>query len=81
MPELWDAGCDLDNLFELMPETPATDAALAAIRKESHIAGLEAAANRIGVISLKYLPGQKQELIKAIGRDVLRYAVELREAN
>lgn len=29
--ELWDAGCDLDNLLGLIPETPATDAALAAI--------------------------------------------------
>ncbi|WP_061799465.1 hypothetical protein [Serratia ficaria] len=29
--ELWDAGCDLDNLFGLMPENPATDAAIAAI--------------------------------------------------
>lgn len=61
-------------------ETPATSAALAAIRTDSHIAGLEAAANRIGVISLNYKPGQKQELIKAIGRDVLQYAIELREA-
>lgn len=65
----------LDDIVE------EVDAAIAAIRKESHIAGLEAAANRIGVISLKHLPGQKQELIKAIGRDVLRYAAELREAN
>ncbi|MGP0981149.1 MULTISPECIES: hypothetical protein [unclassified Serratia (in: enterobacteria)] len=64
-----------------MPETPATDAALAAIRTESHIAGVEAAANRIGVISLKYNPGQKHELIKAIGREVIKYATELREAN
>ncbi|PHY81392.1 hypothetical protein CS371_17735 (plasmid) [Serratia marcescens] len=61
-------------------ETPATDAALAAIRKESHIAGIQAAADRIGVISLKYKPGQKQELIKAIGREVFQYANELREA-
>ncbi|MGE2220420.1 hypothetical protein AB4J75_09600 [Serratia marcescens] len=61
-------------------ETPATDAALAAIRTESHIAGVEAAANRIGVISLKYNPGQKHELIKAIGREVIKYAAELREA-
>lgn len=61
-------------------ETPATDAALAAIRKESHIAGIQAAADRIGVISLKYKPGQKQELIKAIGREVFQYATELREA-
>lgn len=60
--------------------SPATDAALAAIRKESHIAGIQAAADRIGVISLKYKPGQKQELIKAIGRDVFQYANELREA-
>lgn len=60
--------------------TPATDAALAAIRTESHIAGVEAAANRIGVISLKYNPGQKHELIKAIGREVIKYAAELREA-
>jgi hypothetical protein len=30
--ELWDAGCDLDNLLGLIPETPATDAALAAIQ-------------------------------------------------
>ncbi|CAI2141247.1 hypothetical protein [Serratia marcescens] len=63
-----------------LPETPATDAALAAIRTESHIAGVEAAANRIGVISLKYNPGQKHELIKAIGREVIKYATELREA-
>ncbi|MFE0769913.1 hypothetical protein [Serratia bockelmannii] len=60
-------------------ETPATSAALAAIRTESHIAGVEAAANRIGVISLKYNPGQKHELIKAIGREVIKYATELRE--
>ncbi|MGP1238849.1 hypothetical protein [Serratia sp. CY37869] len=60
--------------------TPATDAVLAAIRTESHIAGVEAAANRIGVISLKYNPGQKHELIKAIGREVIKYATELREA-
>ncbi|MBH3300437.1 hypothetical protein I5N20_10365 [Serratia marcescens] len=33
--ELWDAGCDLDNLLGLIPETPATDAALAAIRNEA----------------------------------------------
>ncbi|HEI9781111.1 TPA: hypothetical protein SLN38_000500 [Serratia marcescens] len=63
-----------------LPETPATDAALAAIRTESHIAGVEAAANRIGVISLKYNPGQKHELIKAIDREVIKYATELREA-
>jgi len=63
-----------------MPETPATDAALAAIRTESHIAGVEAAANRIGVISLQYKAGQKQELIRAIGRAVFQYATELREA-
>jgi hypothetical protein len=61
-------------------DTPATDAALAAIRKESHIAGIQAAADRIGVISLKYKPGQKQELIKAIGREVFQYANELRVA-
>lgn len=67
-----------DELFN--SETPATDAALAAIRTESHIAGVEAAANRIGVISLKYNPGQKHELIKAIGREVIKYATELREA-
>ena len=68
--------------YALLPviETPATSAALAAIRTDSHIAGLEAAANRIGVISRNYKPGQKQELIKAIGRDVLQYAIELREA-
>lgn len=66
--------------IEDLPETPATDAALAAIRKESHIAGIQAAADRIGVISLKYKPGQKQELIKAIGREVFQYANELREA-
>lgn len=58
----------------------ATDAALAAIRTESHIAGVEAAANRIGVISLQYKAGQKQELIRAIGRAVFQYATELREA-
>ncbi len=58
----------------------ATSAALAAIRTDSHVAGLEAAANRIGFISLRYRAGQKQELIKAIGRDVLQYAAELREA-
>ncbi|MDX7082528.1 hypothetical protein [Serratia marcescens] len=29
--ELWDAGCELDDLLCLIPETPATDAALAAI--------------------------------------------------
>ncbi|RTF47797.1 hypothetical protein [Serratia marcescens] len=61
-------------------ETPATDAALSAIRTESHIAGIEAAANRVGVISLQYKAGQKQELIRAIGRAVLQYATELREA-
>ncbi len=73
----------LDNWFgenDWNPETPATSAALAAIRTESHIAGVEAAANRIGVISLKYNPGQKHELIKAIGREVIKYATELREA-
>ncbi|HEI9848861.1 TPA: hypothetical protein SLN67_001870 [Serratia marcescens] len=67
-----------DELFN--SETPATDAALAAIRTESHIAGVEAAANRIGVISLQYKAGQKQELIRAIGRAVFQYATELREA-
>lgn len=68
--------------YALLPniETPATSAAIAAIRKESHIAGIQAAADRIGVISLKYKPGQKQELIKAIGREVFQYATELREA-
>ncbi|MBH3296730.1 hypothetical protein I5R71_15840 [Serratia marcescens] len=73
----------LDNWFgenDWNPETPATDAALAAIRTESHIAGVEAAANRIGVISLQYKAGQKQELIRAIGREVFQYANELREA-
>ncbi|EMF7564683.1 hypothetical protein V4F78_004175, partial [Serratia marcescens] len=29
--ELWDAGCELDDFLGLIPETPATDAALAAI--------------------------------------------------
>ncbi|ASL91590.1 hypothetical protein BVG94_02525 [Serratia marcescens] len=71
---------DADYPLNLEGETPATDAALAAIRTESHIAGVEAAANRIGVISLKYNPGQKHELIKAIGREVIKYATELREA-
>lgn len=32
--ELWDAGCDLDNLLGLIPETPATAAALAAIQAQ-----------------------------------------------
>lgn len=61
-------------------ETPATDAALATVRLKSKIEGVEAAANRVGIVSLQYKPGQKQELIKAIGRDVLQYAAELREA-
>lgn len=61
-------------------ETPVTDAALAAVRLKSKIEGVEAAANRVGIVSLQYKPGQKQELIKAIGRDVLQYAAELREA-
>ena len=60
--------------------TQATDAALAAVRLKSKIEGVEAAANRVGIVSLQYKPGQKQELIKAIGRDVLQYAAELREA-
>lgn len=75
-----DDPCSTDDVCYVLNETPATDAALAAIRTDSHIAGLEAAANRIGVISLRYRAGQKQELIKAIGRDVLQYAIELREA-
>lgn len=85
-PRTEDDSCD-PNIktvcdYALLPniETPATSAALAAIRTESHIAGVEAAANRIGVISLKYNPGQKHELIKAIGREVIKYATELREA-
>lgn len=61
-------------------ETPVTDAALAAVRLKSKIEGVEAAANRVGIVSLQYKPGQKQELINAIGRDVLQYAAELREA-
>ncbi|KFB88927.1 hypothetical protein CR62_24140 [Serratia grimesii] len=61
-------------------ETPATDTALTAIRLQSKIEGVEAAANRVGIVSLQYKPGQRQELIKAIGRDVLQYANELREA-
>ncbi|WP_129543825.1 hypothetical protein [Serratia sp. 1D1416] len=61
-------------------ETPATSAALAAVRLQAKIEGVEAAANRVGIVSLRYKPGQKQELIKAIGRDVLQYADELREA-
>ncbi|MGQ5788519.1 hypothetical protein ACUNI0_14425 [Serratia sp. IR-2025] len=75
--------CDFDTLASIAAgalTTPAPSAALAAIRTESHIAGVEAAANRIGVISLKYNPGQKHELIKAIGREVIKYATELREA-
>ncbi|MBN3978271.1 hypothetical protein [Serratia marcescens] len=68
----------VDNAVNL--KATQTDSALAAIRKESHIAGIQAAADRIGVISLKYKPGQKQELIKSIGREVFRYANELREA-
>lgn len=32
--ELWDAGCELDEILGLMPETPATDAALAAIQAQ-----------------------------------------------
>ncbi len=75
-----DDPCSTDDVCYALNETPATDAALAAIRKESHIAGIQAAADRIGVISLKYKPGQKQELIKAIGREVFQYATELREA-
>ncbi|MBH2923804.1 hypothetical protein I5Q44_23675 [Serratia marcescens] len=71
---------DADYPLNLEGETPTTDAALAAIRTESHIAGVEAAANRIGVISLQYKAGQKQELIRAIGREVFQYANELREA-
>ncbi len=76
----WPIGLLDSFIAEHDPQTPATDAALAAIRTESHIAGVEAAANRIGVISLKYNPGQKHELIKAIGREVIKYAAELREA-
>lgn len=78
--ETWECQCQLELVEGAEIETPATSAALAAIRTDSHIAGLEAAANRIGVISLRYRAGQKQELIKAIGRDVLQYANELREA-
>lgn len=75
--------CDFDTLVSIAAgalTTPVTDAALAAVRLKSKIEGVEAAANRVGIVSLQYKPGQKQELIKAIGRDVLQYAAELREA-
>ncbi|MFW2576479.1 hypothetical protein [Serratia nevei] len=48
--ELWDAGCDLDNLLGLIPETPATDAALAAIRSDYMAEGAEIVARKAQVI-------------------------------
>ncbi len=45
--ELWDAGCDLDNLLGLIPETPATDAALAAIQAQ----GVEKSAAALDALS------------------------------
>ncbi|MGM1190498.1 hypothetical protein [Serratia liquefaciens] len=79
-----DSELKIDNARDIKDwernETPVTDAALAAVRMKSKIEGVEAAANRVGIVSLQYKPGQKQELIKAIGRDVLQYAAELREA-
>lgn len=80
----WHLNGEIADWDEILPElnieTPVTDAALAAVRLKSKIEGVEAAANRVGIVSLQYKPGQKQELIKAIGRDVLQYAAELREA-
>ncbi|MGQ6174320.1 hypothetical protein ACUNHU_15990 [Serratia sp. IR-2025] len=67
--ELWDAGCDLDNLLGLIPETRATDAALAAIRAQA----VEDAVKQ--VLSVDTIAST------AVISHLLRtYAAELREA-
>ncbi|MBH2514845.1 hypothetical protein [Serratia ureilytica] len=65
--ELWDAGCELDDFLGLIPETPATDVALAAIKKQAGIEAVEEAAYSL------YGKGY-------IFDTIMDYATELREA-
>ncbi|HGE8408707.1 TPA: hypothetical protein ACGD7M_001673 [Serratia marcescens] len=59
--ELWDAGCDLDNLLGLIPETPATDAALAAIEAR----GVEKAAAELDALSAQSASATTQANFRA----------------
>lgn len=70
--ELWGAGCDLDNLFVLMPETPATSAALAAIEAR----GVEKFAEATIAIGEQ----EKEESIIYAGKQAMLFAKQLREA-
>lgn len=79
--ELWDAGCDLDNLLGLIPETPATDAALAAIqaqgvdqlieRKLKQLANMHPDTHAFGATSMS---------LRAQINELQAFATELREA-
>ncbi|QGH63390.1 hypothetical protein [Serratia proteamaculans] len=68
--ELWDAGCDLDNLFGLMPETPATSAALAAIEARGVEKAIELLLNKFSGTGHIGVPVMALESL----------AIELREA-
>ncbi|MEL5392854.1 hypothetical protein [Serratia nevei] len=73
--ELWDAGCDLENLLGMMPETPATDAAVAAIQAQ----GVEKFAKRCRDLSMQ----ENRDVYvhwKLSGDRALKFADELREA-
>lgn len=67
--ELWDAGCDLDNLLALIPETPTTDAAIAEIKAQ----GLDELANACD----GYAENHVYTFTK---RHAEEFAIELREA-
>ncbi|AVE51979.1 hypothetical protein AM354_21445 [Serratia marcescens] len=79
--ELWDAGCDLDNLLGLIPETPSTDAALAAIRLEAKIEGANELAERIAEMHSKTAPGSNiEKKLMFAAEAAIAYANGLREA-
>lgn len=75
--ELWDAGCDLDNLLGLIPETPATDAALAAIQAQ----GVEKYASDLDQIASESNPAEPKHTVASSYADSARsFAKKLRES-
>lgn len=75
--ELWDAGCDLDNLLGLIPETPATDAALADIEAR----GVEKYAADLDQTASESNPAEpKHTVASSYADDARSFAKKLREA-
>ncbi|MGG4624018.1 hypothetical protein ACLPHD_06550 [Serratia odorifera] len=79
--ELWDAGCDLENLLGMMPETPATDAALAAIQAQGVEKLIKLKMEQLASMHTDtHAFGATAESLRAQINELQAFAAELREA-